>query len=589
MSPRSSSHRFLDRLGTSGTNYENPRVEQVLAYSRLFLGSIALIGASIQPLAPPHFNRIALCILVAYTLHSLALLIWPMLDKRPARKFIAWAQISDLVWPLLLCIFTDAPNSIFFIFFFFALMASAFRWGFRETMLTAVASVFLLLLQGLMVAKGPPLLQQLLFTELEPRRLMIRCAFLLLTGFLLGYFSETEKELRAEIALTNHLMSTARVGSRFSNVLRQVSLEFSRVFDSQEVYEIVNQVTTGRVFRWDIPSSGNPIVEHRELPPGQSGAALMRGYPHTFYMQRCRRGIHIDALDDEGRRIDRESLPPLAMPIDAKSVLAVTLDIGRDWQGRFVIVNAKLGGGRERELRFAQNVMRQVAPALYSMFLFRRLRSRAGAMERARVARELHDTTIQSLISIEMQVDVLRRRANGNGQFGAEMCRLQELLRHEVMNLRELMHSLRSVEIGPHQFLDCIAQLVERFRRDTGMDARFISELQEVSLPVPVCRELVRVIQEALVNIRRHSNATSAYVRFGSQNGSWQLVIDDDGTGFPFSGRLNLGELNDFHRGPTVIKERVRAIGGELILESTPGHGSRLEITIPQKGNESYD
>jgi len=246
-----------------------------------------------------------------------------------------------------------------------------------------------------------------------------------------------------------------------------------------------------------------------------------------------------------------------------------------------------LGWNRERELRFAQNVLRQVAPALYSIYLFRRLRSRAGAMERARVARELHDTAIQSLISIEMQVDVLRRSSNGHSQT-AELERIQELLREEVLNMRELMQSLRPVEIGSHQFLDFIAQLVERFRSDTGVDARFVSELEEVTLPASACRELARVVQVGLVNVRKHSGAASVYVRFGAQHGLWKLVIDDDGHGFPFSGRLTLTELDDLHRGPTVIKERVRAIGGDLVIESSPGHGSRLEITVPQKGYEFY-
>jgi signal transduction histidine kinase len=231
--------------------------------------------------------------------------------------------------------------------------------------------------------------------------------------------------------------------------------------------------------------------------------------------------------------------------------------------------------------------LRQVAPALYSIYLFRRLRSRAGAMERARVARELHDTAIQSLISIEMQVDVLRRRSNGHPQT-AELERIQHLLREEVLNLRELMLSMRPVEIGPDQFLDFVAQLVERFRNDTGLDVRFVSELEEVTLPASACRELVRVVQEGLVNVRKHSGAKSVYVRFGAQNGLWKLVIDDDGHGFPFSGRLTLGELDDLHRGPTVIKERIRSIGGDMVIESSPGHGSRLEITVPQKGYEFY-
>jgi signal transduction histidine kinase len=203
------------------------------------------------------------------------------------------------------------------------------------------------------------------------------------------------------------------------------------------------------------------------------------------------------------------------------------------------------------------------------------------------MARELHDTTVQSLIGIEMQLDVLRRRS-GDAALATELERIQGLLRNEILNLRELMQTMRPLDIGPHQFLDCIADLVERFSRDTGIPVRFISESQEVALPAATCRELVRIVQESLVNIRKHSGAHSAVARFGSQDGLWKLVINDDGNGFPFSGRLSLDELDALRRGPAVIKERVRAIRGDMIIESTPGHGSRLEITIPQKGYELY-
>ena len=64
--------------------------------------------------------------------------------------------------------------------------------------------------------------------------------------------------------------------------------------------------------------------------------------------------------------------------------------------------------------------------------------------------------------------------------------------------------------------------------------------------------------------------------------------IKDDGRGFDFSGRLNQMELDEAHRGPLVIKERVRLIDGELTIESTPGHGSRLEITVPQQREAAY-
>ena len=102
-------------------------------------------------------------------------------------------------------------------------------------------------------------------------------------------------------------------------------------------------------------------------------------------------------------------------------------------------------------------------------------------------------------------------------------------------------------------------------------------------LPRDVCFELVRIVQEGLVNVRKHSAATTVVVRFGAQNGFWTLEIDDDGRGFPFEGRLGQADLDAKRSGPIIIKERVRAIGGQLAISSTPGHGTRLEVLVPQE------
>jgi signal transduction histidine kinase len=561
----------------------------VLAVSRVFLGGTALIVDLTRPLAPEPYNQLLIFLLLVYCVQSLGFLIWLLMNPEPGTSFVKVMQLSDVFWPVAFCLFADPPNSLVFVFFLFALMTTAFRFGLYETVLTSVASAVLLAFQETVVAFGPATLNRLLYTPVDWSRLVLRCGFLLMSGFLLGYLAEREKELRAEIALTNHLLSQARVGNRLSEALIGTSAELARVFGAERVYEVVTQAGTGRYYQWDIKQLTPPVYQIRELKFAEPRTALMQEYPHTFYMkQEAHGGSTIDAIDDEGRRLDSVGLKNLPMPVEgAKSVLAVKLEVGREWRGRFVVVNGRLGWNRERELRFAQDVLRQVAPALYSIYLFRRLRSRAGAMERARVARELHDTAIQSLIGIEMQVDVLRRKADGQPE-SAELGHIQKLLREEVLNMRELMQSMRPVEIGPHQFLDFLVQLVERFRSDTGVDARFVSELEDVALPASACRELARVVQEGLVNVRKHSGARSVYVRFGAQNGLWKLVIDDDGSGFPFTGRLTLTELDDLHRGPTVIKERVRAIGGDLVIESSPGHGSRLEITVPQKGYEFY-
>ena len=589
MRPSIFAPRFLTRLRATGPQDENPRFEGVLGISRVFLGATSLVVDLTHPLAPDPYNQFLIFLLLVYCVESLGFLIWLALNPDPGRPFVIIMQVSDVFWPIVFCLFADPPNSLVFVFFLFALVTTAFRFGMYETALTAVGSALLLVLQETIVAFGPKGLSHLLYTPLNGSRLVLRCGFLLMTGFLLGYLAEREKELRAEIAFTNRLLSQARVGSPLSEVVTAISIDLASVFAAESVYEVVAQTSSRRLFRWDIGMSPQSTYELREISAGEHSSGMMVDCPHTFYMERTSHGgATIHAIDDEGRRLEHSEINELKMPVEGvRSILAVKLDVGREWSGRFVLLNCQLGWNQERELRFAQNALRQLSPALYSIYLFRRLRQRAGAMERARVARELHDTAIQSLISIEMQVDVLRRKTNGAPQ-AAELERIQQLLREEVLNMRELMLTMRPVEIGPQHFLDFVAQLVERFRSDTGVDARFVSELEEVTLPAAACRELVRVVQEGLVNVRKHSGAQSVYVRFGAQNGLWKLVIDDDGRGFAFTGRLTLTELDDLHRGPTVIKERVRAIGGDMVIESSPGHGARLEITVPQKGYEFY-
>jgi signal transduction histidine kinase len=210
--------------------------------------------------------------------------------------------------------------------------------------------------------------------------------------------------------------------------------------------------------------------------------------------------------------------------------------------------------------------------------------TKAKAMDRALVARELHDGAIQSLIGLEVQVDVLRREAGTQTPTMAEeLGRIQQLLRQEVLNLRELMRQMKPLDLDPRQLLDFLAESVDKFRRETGISASFVSELREISLPPRICTELARIAQEALANVRKHSGAANVILRLSLEGGAGRLVVDDDGRGFDFSGRLSQEELDAARKGPVIIKERVRAIGGELSIESAPGRGARLEITFPHE------
>jgi two-component system sensor histidine kinase DegS len=140
---------------------------------------------------------------------------------------------------------------------------------------------------------------------------------------------------------------------------------------------------------------------------------------------------------------------------------------------------------------------------------------------------------------------------------------------------------LRSIEVDSWSS-GYLRDAVEQFHRETGIGARFLSEPSDVRLSPRVCREIAHILREALVNVRKHSGAKNVLVPFGVEEGGYTLVVDDDGRGFPFSGRWSQEDLTANRRGPAVIRERVRAIGAAMTIESTPDSGSRLEIKVPR-------
>jgi len=156
------------------------------------------------------------------------------------------------------------------------------------------------------------------------------------------------------------------------------------------------------------------------------------------------------------------------------------------------------------------------------------------------------------------------------------------LLKEEVLKLRELMQEMKSADIDARKLPGFLHDSVDRFQRETGIHARFVMDDQELLLPQPVCRELARISQEALVNVRKHSGAKHVLVQLLESNGSWDLVVEDDGAGFPFEGRRTHPELDKMDRVPAVIRERTRLIDGQLTIESKPGQGARVEVRVAQ-------
>ena len=592
--PRKRASRFFIpwRLRAEASPRESIRVERVISVSRMFLAVIALFTLDLDPVQPAAYAPVARALLVLFAGHSIAALLVLRTRPRKPHAFALTTFSVDLI-AAAMTLPMEAPNSPFFAFFLFVFASAAFRWGFRETLATTGAGLLLIMLHQRAVVYIPSL--HFLGYD-DPNRLIVRTAYLVMMGLLLGYLAEEGRQLRAETAAVVHLLSKVRVDLNVTRALTTVANETVRIFDASHLLLVVEELDGHRIFRWDTVGGWSlaSTTVRGESSAVDRPAYFFGALDHSMALVRhkwpwsSRLWYETLALDSTGRVVDT----PLVTVPDAfvaaypfRRLLVAPVNFGDEWTGRIFIFEPRRNVPLVELAEFLRTLIRQVSPAVFNVYLQNRLQAKAGALERARVARELHDGVIQSLIGVEMQLEVLRTQKPLRFTPAAdELMRLQHVVRDEVLNLRDLMQQMRPAEFDPDELLSHFADMVQHFGRDTGIRARFVTDLKQVPLERHVCFELVRIVQEGLANIRKHSAAKHVTVRFSLRDGAWRLEIDDDGRGFPFEGRLSHIELDAREAGPVIIKERVRAIGGQLAINSTPGRGSRLEVLVPQEG-----
>lgn len=588
---RSSWSPFRPRLRAPTSPNESLRIERVISAARVLMATIALIQLRVDPVEPAYYQPIAFLLFTLFAAHSVSAVVVLRTRQRTSRGFVLATSTVDLV-SATVTLPIAAPTNSFFVFFLFVIATTAFRRGFRETLAITGLSILLVMVHA-RIDPHVSVESVLSLGNFQFDRTLGRVAYLAMIGLLLGYLAEEGRVLQAETAAVTRLLSRIRVDAGLARATTAVAREILLLFDAVRLLLVMEHRETARVFRWDTsggwgvaPSTSGDEVEGPDRETfffGPEGASL--GVSRRPWPFRMGRGYHAHALDVNSRAVDAGDVripAEFVAMFPFRRMHAVPIAFGDDWTGRLFLFEPRVRVRPVALTQFLQSVVRQVVPALFSVHLTSQLQERAGALERARVARELHDGVIQSLIAVEMQLDVVRRQDPvASTKSADEIRRLQRVIKNEVLNLRELMQHMRPPEFDPDELLAYLADMVHRFGRDSGIAARFVSEVDEVRLPWRVCLELVRIVQEGLVNVRKHSAATNVLVRFGVRDGHWTLEIDDDGCGFPFEGRFTHADLESGRRGPTIIKERVKAIGGQLAIDTT-SRGTKLEILVPQ-------
>ena len=552
-------------------------IERQVTLARAILVALALVA--LLETAPAPVKRSAVIFLSFYLAVSLAIAL--------AEQFF-----SD--WHLRIPLVADAVALGVFLFltpsvsaFWFLLLFSVFALsslGNSRTMLVLVAAATVGVIVRVARSVAEPLEWHSLF-----HWLMLGTGTLI-SGLGMGYLGAREREHLARQQFLEKVTRLLQFDRGLAESIRQALGEIAVSFRCEQACLAIREEDLERLFVWKVRPSEREPNSPEMLPLSRSDTFLADSLEVSMCWE-FRNGT------GEGFGWDRRSaqlfrdvpMPPNATrdEFGAKSLMAVAIEAGGRPAGRVLLINPSSANGAPRrfskgDLRWLEQIVRHLGPPLENVFLLRHLRARAVEAERSRISRDLHDGILQTLLSLNIQLGVLRQKtAQTPEQACAELGSLQKTVQQESEELRRFVTDLRPLRVESADMRELMLGFAERFRNEQGMGVDLFIEDRNLTLPDRICRELFQIYRESLHNVKKHANASHVVVKLGQDEAKVFLVIDDNGRGFSFSGRYTSEELDRLRLGPISIKERTRGVGGTLTVESNPGHGARLTVEIP--------
>ncbi|MBI3741558.1 MAG: GAF domain-containing sensor histidine kinase [Chloroflexi bacterium] len=326
------------------------------------------------------------------------------------------------------------------------------------------------------------------------------------------------------------------------------------------------------------------VVDHaRELVRGDASALCLGDEQNRAWVVQGASGA-TDAFQINVKPFVRAGAPPQC-PVVRFNYRAAHLDapIVRDGRviGCLCIANKNPRDFSAREHELLQGVAAQASRALERAREFEMEGARAARAERERLAREMHDTLAQLLSFVSFKTQSAREYL-AQGKLADAQTQLDQLTfiaQQLYADTREVILGLKT-EITPARGLvPALRVYAEWFSELSGIVTQIdAGDLEATRFSIAVEAQLIRVVQEALSNVRKHARAQHACVTFARDGATARITIQDDGVGF-HPAHIARGPLPRF--GLNSMRERVESIGGKFSIQSEQDKGTRVEISLP--------
>jgi signal transduction histidine kinase len=550
---------------------------------------VALALVDLIEMAPPGARTAAVIFLGVYLLLALAVLGY---ERLATEATLAIPLVADFVALAVFLFLTPSVSAWWFLFLFVVFALATQGSGRAILALVGVATAGIIFRVGMSELIGWHGAWHWVTIGLGT----------VISGLGMGFLGAREREHLERQQFLEKVSRLLQFDRGLTESVRQALGEIALEFDCEQACLAIRDEELERLFVWKIHPNDREIGGPETLPLSRSDTFLTDAFETSFCWE-FNEGVGTGfGWDRRSGQIFRNLPAPPGSTREefgARSLLAVTIEAGGRPTGRVMLINPDGASGtagtvglsgtqasRRRftrgELRWFEQIIRHVGPPLENVFLMRHLRARAVESERSRISRDLHDGILQTLLSLNIQLDVLRHKFPWTPeQAGKELETLQKTVQQESSELRRMVTDLRPLRVESADMRELMLGFAERFRNEAAMAVDLFIEDRNLRLPDRICRELFQIYRESLNNIKKHAKASHVVVKLGQDEAKVSLVVDDNGRGFSFSGRYSSEELDRLRLGPISIKERTRGVGGTLTVESNPGHGARLTVEIP--------
>ncbi len=262
--------------------------------------------------------------------------------------------------------------------------------------------------------------------------------------------------------------------------------------------------------------------------------------------------------------------------------LAAPLKRGDQVVGVLCVGSATPRAFGEAERNLLGGLAAQAAIAIENARLYDAVRGMATVEERERLAREMHDGLAQALGFLNLKLALAERMVDGDraNPMRGSLAEMRKVAGDAYDEVRQAIFGLRTMVSRGLGLIPTLSEYLHEFSQQVGfevkLEARDESDLIRLSPEVEV--QLVRIVQEALHNVRKHAGARTAWVRFWREGEEILMSVEDDGAGFdpgapPTDGRR--------HFGLATMKERAESVGGTLTVRSAAGTGTQVVVRLP--------